>query len=134
MKTILLDTHVAIWSAERKLQRDTQVAIDDAARQGTLLLSPVSAWEIATLYAKGRLRMIVPITEYVRRLFQDAVIAVLTTDVALAATMLPGDPHSDPMDRMLIATAAAYGAELMTHDKAILAYARKTKHIRCIAC
>jgi PIN domain nuclease of toxin-antitoxin system len=136
MKIILLDTHAAIWSAERELSRETQRAIDDAAAHGSLLLSPVSAWEIGMLHTKGRLQVMVPIAEYVRSLFQkaNAGIAELTADIALAATTLPGDPHGDPMDRMLIATAAAYGAEFMTHDAQIHAYAKRTKYVRCIAC
>jgi len=54
--------------------------------------------------------------------------------IAVAATDLPGAFHADPADRILIATAAEYGAQLVTRDKHIREYARVTKHLRCIAC
>jgi PIN domain nuclease of toxin-antitoxin system len=125
-----------MWSIDGMLPRHAEALVDAAAASGKLLLSPVSAWEIGTLVSKKRLRLNVAAGEYVHQLFvgTSAAIATLTPNIALASTMLPGDCHNDPMDRLLIATAAAYGAALMTRDKAIQAYAKKTKHIRCIAC
>ena len=136
MKTILLDTHAALWSAADKLSPAHQTLILIAGERDCLLMSPVSAWEIGMLVAKGRLRLPVAAADFVNDLFAgtNVTLAALTAEIAFAATTLPGNPHGDPMDRMLIATAAAYDAELMTRDRRIIEYAKKTKYIRCIAC
>lgn len=136
MSAILLDTHAAMWSAAHALADETQTIIDEAAGRGELLLSPITAWEIGMLFAKGRIRLAVPLEEYIRRLFveSDITLALLTPKIAMDSTMLPGTFHQDPADRMIVATAAAYGAILMTRDKAIHTYAKRTKRIQCIAC
>jgi PIN domain nuclease of toxin-antitoxin system len=41
---------------------------------------------------------------------------------ALASTQLPGNFHKDPADRILIAIARRYDAELITCDQKILDY------------
>ena len=134
--TVLLDTHAAMWSLDDVLSLEAKAAANEAAERGELLLSPVSAWEIGILVSKKRISLAVPVADYVRRLFFESgvTIATFTPEIALASTLLPGAFHRDPADRILVATASAYGAKLMTRDKAIHAYAKKTKHIRCIAC
>ena len=104
MTPILLDTHAAVWATAGMLRPAVQQRIDAAARDGRLLLSPISAWEIGMLVGKGRLRL-----------------AVSTE-------------HADPADRILAATAIAYGASLITRDRRLHGYARATKTFRCIAC
>lgn len=57
----------------------------------------------------------------------------LDGSIAIASTMLPGEFHKDPMDRMLVATARALDCTLMTRDAEILAYAAQG-HVKAIAC
>lgn len=136
MNPILLDTHVAIWAAEGKLEAPARDRISSASERDEIFLSPISAWEIGVLVQKKRVTLAGGADSYVRRLFagHGVVVAPLTPAIAVAATMLPGVCHGDAADRILIATAAAYGASLMTRDSKIQDYARATKHIRCIAC
>lgn len=136
MPTILLDTHTAIWSAEQQLSARTMRLIDSAAERGDLLLSPISAWEIGMLSCRGRLKLSRPVDDYVRDLFSrpGVLIAPLSIAIALDAALLPRALSGDPADRILVATAAAYDAQLVTRDKAIQDYAKNTKTIRCIAC
>lgn len=58
----------------------------------------------------------------------------LGRSVAAAAALLPDSAPADPADRFLIATAAAYGAQFITHDRQIRSYAKATGYLRCIAC
>ncbi|MEO6990589.1 MAG: type II toxin-antitoxin system VapC family toxin [Candidatus Baltobacteraceae bacterium] len=111
-------------------------AVDAAAARGELLLSPITAWEIGMLVQKGRLTLATPAPDYVRALFgiPGVVTAALTPAIAVAATNLPGRLHADPADRILVATAAAFEARLVTRDSRLHAYARETKYIRCLAC
>lgn len=135
MPPILLDTHIAVWSANGSLTSAAARTIDAAATRGELLLSPISAWEVGMLVARGRLVLAHAVDDYVRGLFGQAgvVTAALTPAIAAAAALLPAAFPGDPADRMIVATAVAYGAQLVTRDKAIRAYAKATRTLRCIA-
>jgi PIN domain nuclease of toxin-antitoxin system len=49
--------------------------------------------------------------------------------VMVDACTLPGEFHADPADRILVATARAENATLVTRDEKILAYAQ-AGHVR----
>ena len=49
----------------------------------------------------------------------------LEPEIAVASTRLPFEMHSDPADRILVATARHLGATLVTADKALLAFSKK---------
>ena len=51
--------------------------------------------------------------------------------IALEGARLPGAFHGDPADRLIAATARHHDAELMTVDRAILAYA-SAGHLKAI--
>lgn len=53
----------------------------------------------------------------------------VSNHIALKAVQLPQPLHSDPADRIIIATALSIGATLVTIDKNILEY----PHVRCLA-
>jgi PIN domain nuclease of toxin-antitoxin system len=46
----------------------------------------------------------------------------LTSKVAVESCELPGDFHTDPADRIIVATARMNGATLLTKDHRILDY------------
>jgi PIN domain nuclease of toxin-antitoxin system len=54
----------------------------------------------------------------------------MTVPIALDAGTIPRTALSDPMDRLLVATARQLGATLLTGDAAILSYARETGNAR----
>jgi PIN domain nuclease of toxin-antitoxin system len=49
--------------------------------------------------------------------------AAFTADIAIAASQLPEPLHSDPADRLLIATARHMAMPIVTRDAKIIAYA-----------
>lgn len=53
----------------------------------------------------------------------------LTRAVLMRSTRLPGDPPGDPADHILLAQAQALGASLVTCDRGIVEYARRTPGI-----
>jgi PIN domain nuclease of toxin-antitoxin system len=136
MNPILLDTHAAVWAADGRLKAEAATLVEGAAENDELLLSPITAWEIGLLVRKKRLTLASNVEDYVRCLFGQpgVVLAALTPLISVAATALPETLRADPADRLLIATAAAYGARFVTRDREIRAFARSTGHIRCIAC
>jgi PIN domain nuclease of toxin-antitoxin system len=136
MAAILLDTHAAIWSAEGTIRSAAARVIDAAAQRAELLLSPISAWEIGMLANRGRLRLRQGASEFIREIFAHpgTVTATITAEIALEAAGLRPALTGDPVDRILIATAIAYGAQLMTRDRAIQEYAKASRSLRCLAC
>ena len=130
---LLLDTHYWIWlqfGIRDHLTVPVLKAIDQAAASGSLLLSVISVWELGLLESKGRLQLYAPCEQWVR----DALaipglsLAPLTPEIALASSRLPPPFHGDPADRIIVATARALGARLVTRDSKILAYSRK-RHV-----
>lgn len=126
---LLLDTHVWIWimdGARRELAPAAVQAIEDAALRGAVLVSTISAWEVAMLQAKGRLRLSMDVREWVQRGLSapGLRLAELSVDVAVDSARLT-EVHGDPADRILIATARRTGAMLVTRDRRILAHGQE---------
>jgi len=53
--------------------------------------------------------------------------------VLVASTTLPGTPPADPADRIIVATARAFGYVLATRDAKILEYGTRG-HVRVVGC
>src|SRR5579864_2060709 len=66
---LLLDTCAAIWAAENQLKPQAASALNEQYAGGEpVLISPITAWEIGLLFARGRLRAALTPFEYFRRL------------------------------------------------------------------
>jgi PIN domain nuclease of toxin-antitoxin system len=129
MSALLLDTHVWLWYAEGVTERLRPASVKklDEARQGDgLIVSAISVWEIGLYAARGRIQLAVPLRDWVERALGVPGIRLAPLDAAVAAesTLLPGQPHGDPADRFLIATARTHGVVLATRDERILDYAK----------
>ena len=134
---VLLDTCAAIWLMNGDpLSPASRTAIR-AAREANrgVYLSPFTAWEIGTLVAKGRLQLTLsPEIWFDRLLALPGVrLAPLTPALLIASTALPGDPPSDPADRIIAATARTYGYRVVTRDSKLLDYAA-AGHLQAIGC
>ena len=137
MIDFLLDTCAAIWIAEGQPLREPGASnLRDAYERGAqLMVSPISAWEVAMLAAKGRIALALDPHLWFER-FCDlpaVALAAMPTSVLVASTTLPGRPPNDPADRIIIATARAFGYVLATRDAAILDYGAQG-HIRVVGC
>lgn len=129
---IVLDTHALVWwiGSDSQLSRKAAAAIRKELSGGHLGISTISAWEVGMLVAKGRLALGMDVDEWL-----DAIQAIrgvtmlpLTPKAALDSTRLPGSFHGDPADRMIVATARAENAALVTADRRIRAY----RHVRTV--
>ena len=140
MTALLLDTHTAIWLAEGiELQKAILAEIVAAGLKGEVYVSPISAWEIGMLATRqnpARARRFEPDPE---RWFADLMAlpaikpAPFNGDIAIAASYLPAPFHSDPADRLLVATARHMDIPIVTRDGLILAYG-KAGHVKTLAC
>jgi PIN domain nuclease of toxin-antitoxin system len=60
-------------------------------------------------------------------------LAELSPQILIASSFLPGDPPTDPADRIFAATAREYGYTLVTRDRPLLDYAEQG-HLKALAC
>lgn len=95
-----------------------------AMRGGDVAVSAITVWEIARKVGIGKLAPLHDRSEgsvvgFLRG--RGYRLLPLTPEAAEAANALPPH-HADPMDRMLIATAMAEGATIITSDRIFAAY------------
>ncbi len=125
---LLLDTHAWLWleAEPERLNKSAYSRIERNARSGELWVSVMSVWEIGMLVAMDRIRLTMPVDEWVRQACATPGLQMLgvTPEIALESTRLPESPHGDPVDRMLIASARQHNLTLVTADEKILVYAK----------
>ena len=120
----LLDTHVLIWWLDdrQRLSRSQQEAVAAASGDSPLLVSDVSLWEVAMLHSRGRIRLKIPLREWLEAAVAPPLVRRCGISPAVAAELaaLPDSFHRDPADRILVATARVLGATLLTQDRRIV--------------
>lgn len=124
---IFLDTHTLIWWAtgDATLSLRAKTVIDqEQAIEGDIIVSSITAWEIAMLVAKGRLMLTVDVKTWIEAVADIDQVRFLPVDndIAMQSVHLPGEFHSDPADRIIVATARKLGAILVTKDEKITHY------------
>jgi PIN domain nuclease of toxin-antitoxin system len=141
---VLLDTHTLFWlvSGEVPLTEDALVAVADAQEARALLVSPITAWELAVATMKPRAVERPHLgDELPDRWFRDAVavtearIVPMGQRVALeAARVAQMTGHKDPGDCFLVATARIGKVPLVTRDRAIRAMAAHSDNLDVVGC
>lgn len=123
---IVLDTHAWLWwvSSPELLGEQAAAAIEEARSRRELLISSISAWEVAMLARRGRLQLSMSAAEWIARCEALPFLRFVPVDNAIAvqSTSLPGDLHGDPADRIIVATALSHGATLVTKDRKLQDY------------
>jgi PIN domain nuclease of toxin-antitoxin system len=120
---LLLDTHILLCAASEpdSLAPAARAAIEDGSRE--VLVSVVSAWEIAIKQSLGKLDLPRPAEQWLPEVLRRSGFEV--ADVGFAAALrvrsLPWH-HRDPFDRLLVAQALEDGFTLVTRDNSLGAY------------
>lgn len=130
---IVLDTHVLIWwvNGDKRLSNIARQTIEkELESEGELLVSAISAWEIAMLVEKGRLTLTMDIDDWLETVASIEGLAFIPIDVHMSvqSVRLPREFHPDPADRLIVALARHFSVPLLTADEKILAY----KHVKTI--
>lgn len=132
---LLLDTHALLWMVEDhpRMAAETARRLNRAAREDRIAVSAITPWEIALLVSKKRIDLHRDPLEWVNAALAlpGVHLVPLQPEIAVASTRLPFEMHSDPADRILVATARQLGATLVTADEALLSLA-KEGHFRIL--
>jgi len=134
-RPILLDTCAALWLTGGGLKPEAFDALRSARTVGVpVLVSPITAWEVGNLIAKGRVVLAMPTLVWFDGLIDSGVTqAELSPAVLVQATELEAPKLRDPADRIMAATARAFNFRLMTRDRPLLDYAA-TGRLSAIPC
>jgi PIN domain nuclease of toxin-antitoxin system len=132
---VLLDTCAALWlTRETPLSEIAEAALAKASSDGAIYVSPITAWEVGLLASRGRLALSRPPLEWFEVLIDSgAILAPMSPAVLVASSNLPAQPPRDPADRIIAATARAFGYRLITRDRELLQYGA-AGHLDVIAC
>lgn len=117
--TYLLDTHAFVWLLGSPDRMTEPLRTDLASTANRLLVSAVSAMEVATKVRLGKFDGAATLVSTWERRVEDldAETLDLTTAHALHAGSMPW-AHRDPFDRLLAAQAIVENVVLVTRDAA----------------
>lgn len=122
---ILLDTHVWVWWVNESsiLTPAIRRTIQERQEDG-LGVSIISCWEVAKLVERERLRLTMPVEQWIDQAlaYPGVEMLELTPRIVVESTQLPGRFHRDPADQMIVATARVYDTLLLTADSKLLEY------------
>ncbi len=122
--TLLLDTHVWIWSQEQPEKLGPQARQTLLAPEHSNTVCTISTLEIARLIAAEAISLAIPLSTWIAESLRDLGAATLpvTHEIATEAYALPYPFHKDPADRVLVAAARIHQLMLLTADERILQY------------
>jgi PIN domain nuclease of toxin-antitoxin system len=129
---IVLDTHALVWwvNGDDSLSEKAKEVISREMNGGQIIVSAISAWEIAMLVEREKLVLSMDVGSWLATVAEIEAVRFMPLDVEIAVKSvdLPGEFHKDPADRMIVATARKLAAPLVTKDEKIHAYA----HVKAI--
>jgi PIN domain nuclease of toxin-antitoxin system len=120
---LLLDTHTLIWWLTENSSLPVSARELIGSRNSQVLVSTVSAWEIATKVRLGRLDVAADLArDFGGYLAQERFESLsISTEHGIRAGSLPGS-HKDPFDRMLVAQAQIESLVIVSNDPLLDGY------------
>jgi PIN domain nuclease of toxin-antitoxin system len=128
---IVLDTHILVWwaGAERaRLSSAASRAIEQERAGGQIMVSSISAWEIAMLVQRNKLDLSMDVFAWLEAASRIERLEFVPVDnlIGVESRFLPGEFHADPADRIIVALARRLGVSLVTADTKIRDYPHVT--------
>jgi len=129
---IIIDTHVLLWwiNDQNKLSEKAVNIINEQIDKGVILVSSISIWEICLLIKKDKISLNLDLDRWIEKVEKLPFLRFIPVNnqIAQKSVNLPGVFHSDPADRIMVATAREKGAVFITSDEKI----RKYQHVQTI--
>jgi PIN domain nuclease of toxin-antitoxin system len=119
---LLLDTQALIWWFDDYPALSPKARRTIASRDNEVIVSVVSAWELAIKTKIGKLNAQPLLDRLEEELTEQGFLVLpISLDHALRAGSL-AEHHKDPFDRMLVAQAQAENMPLISHDPVFDSY------------
>jgi len=122
---IVLDTHALLWWAldPQHLSERARHVLEGMEREGGFA-SAISIWELGIKVKRKKLELPITVEELARRIERSNVVELLPVDTNTWLRSLALDwTHSDPADRVIVATALSRNLPLLTKDQVIRDFA-----------
>lgn len=126
---LLLDTNALIWIAEEaeKLGPGARGRVEQALDDDLVAVSSFSFWEVALLASKRRLALPRGARDFRAATLAMGIEEILVDgEIGIGAVVL-ADLPADPVDRIIVATALAHDATLITADERLLGWSGPLK-------
>ncbi len=127
---IVLDTHIWLWWVNQDTDRLKPTWRSAIEAHETVGVSAISCFEVAWLERHGRIIFPCPRAEWFDKSLNGSGILLLpiTPQIAGLAVELT-EHHRDPQDRLIIATALAHDAKLISADAKFPLYKELEGHL-----
>ncbi|HET7512399.1 MAG TPA: type II toxin-antitoxin system VapC family toxin [Chthoniobacterales bacterium] len=121
----LFDTHAWYWAMtepERFPARSRRLL--KTAPEQPIGLSTISVWELCKMVESGRVRLDLPLLDWIGASLDPTFVELmpLSPQIAAASVQLPGKFRADPADQIIVATARWANAVIITKDRTLRAY------------
>ena len=120
---IILDTHIWLWWIANDLDSMGHKRVKMIENEDIVAVSAISCFEVAWLEHHNRISLPVSKEKWLDMALDGSGIILLpiTPEIACKAVDL-SEHHSDPQDRIIIATSLIHNALLMSSDKKFVQY------------
>jgi PIN domain nuclease of toxin-antitoxin system len=120
---IILDTHIWLWWINQDTQKLGEHLHQWIDQEETVAVSAISCFEVAWLQCHKRISLHCELNHWFEYALNGSDIALLpiSPKIASKAATLP-EHHSDPQDRLIIATSIIYKARLASKDNKFRLY------------
>jgi PIN domain nuclease of toxin-antitoxin system len=124
---MVLDTHIWLWWINEEVTKLGATRKEQIESSDAVAVSAISCFEVAWLDSHRRIALAVDRIIWFERALDGSGITLLpiTPQIASIAVDLP-EHHRDPQDRLIIATAIAHNAFLMSIDSQFPSYTELT--------
>ncbi|AGX86947.1 type II toxin-antitoxin system VapC family toxin [Candidatus Symbiobacter mobilis] len=114
---IILDTHIWLWWIGKDHQNLKNIWCDRIYQENEVGVSAISCFEVAWLVQHDRIEISEPLERWFDKALSGSGIGLMaiTPEISRIAVQLP-EHHRDPQDRLIIATALAHDAFLISAD------------------
>lgn len=127
---IVLDTHIWLWWVNADTELLSPARVKQIEQCDFVGVSAISCFEVAWLAHHGRIVLPCAKTQWFEKALDGSSISLLPITPAIAdiAVGLP-EHHSDPQDRIIIATALSHNAKLMSSDRKFPIYSELAERL-----